>query len=195
MEITKTLYVKDRRAWRSWLEKNHGREKEIWLIYYKKHTDKQRVPYEDAVEEALCFGWIDSTVKTIDKDKYAQRFSPRNPKSSWSEPNKERLRRLIKMGKMTKAGLAKINDELLKELNSNKESQPLEIAPDILKNLKKDSKTWQNFQKFPQTYQIIRISFIEGARNRPQEFQKRLNYFLKMTRENKKFGMKIGNRG
>ncbi|OGK25341.1 hypothetical protein A3C25_06180 [Candidatus Roizmanbacteria bacterium RIFCSPHIGHO2_02_FULL_38_11] len=105
MKLGKTLYIKNREEWRRWLEKNHKKEPEIWLVYYKKHTKKSSIPYNDAVEEALCFGWIDSTVKGIDGEKYAQRFSPRKPKSNWSEPNKERIERLIKEGKMTPAGL------------------------------------------------------------------------------------------
>ena len=105
MKIGKTLYLKNRKEWRRWLEKSHQKEPEIWLICYKKHTGKTSIPYNDAVEEALCYGWIDSNEKGIDREKYAQRFSPRKPKSNWSVVNKERVRRLIKLGKMTPAGL------------------------------------------------------------------------------------------
>jgi len=76
MEISESLYIINRTNWRVWLKKNHNKKNEIWLIFYKKHTGKPRLPYEDAVEEALCFGWIDSTVKRIDENKYAQRFTP-----------------------------------------------------------------------------------------------------------------------
>jgi len=116
MKLGNTLYLKNRDEWRRWLEKNHKREPEIWLIYYKKHTKKSSIPYNDAVEEALCFGWIDSTVKGIDGEKYAQRFSPRKPKSNWSEPNKERIERLIKEGKMTPAGLVFFENKILSTL-------------------------------------------------------------------------------
>ena len=102
MEIGRTLYITNRKAWRAWLARNHAREKEIWLIYYKKHTGKPRIPYDDAVEEALCYGWIDSIIKRVDDERTAQRFSPRRPKSSLSETNKERVRRLIKAKKMTR---------------------------------------------------------------------------------------------
>lgn len=182
MKIGKMLYVSDRNKWRLWLEKNHDKKREIWLIYYKKHTSKARIPYDDAVEEALCFGWIDSTVKGIDKDKYAQRYSPRNPKSGWSEPNIQRVRKLISLGKMTPAGLAVIrydNDSAYK------------IPADIEKDLKADEKAWKNFQKFPKSYQKIRILWIEAARKRPKEFKKRLNYFVKKTSASEKFGMVI----
>lgn len=113
MKLGKTLYVKKRGEWRKWLEKNHQKESEIWLVYYKKHTKKPSIPYNDAVEEALCFGWIDSSEKRIDKERYAQRFTPRKPKSNWSESNKERVRKLIVQGKMTPAGLAAFNNNLL----------------------------------------------------------------------------------
>lgn len=106
MNITKTLYAKDRTQWRRWLEKNHDKEKEIWLVFYRKDSGKVSISYNDAVEEALCFGWIDSIEKGIDGERFAQRFTPRKPKSKWSETNKERVKKLIKEGKMTKAGLA-----------------------------------------------------------------------------------------
>ena len=95
---------------RSWLEKNSEKEKEVWLVYYRKSSGKKRIPYNDAVEEALCFGWIDSTAKKIDEEKFAQKFTPRNPKSPISEMNKERVRRLIKAKKMTEKGLTAIKN-------------------------------------------------------------------------------------
>ncbi|MCX6802286.1 MAG: YdeI/OmpD-associated family protein [Candidatus Diapherotrites archaeon] len=180
MEIGKTLYATERKAWRAWLAEHHSTEKEIWLVYCKKHTGKPRIPYNDAVEEALCYGWIDSTGKKVDDDRTAQRFSPRREKSPLSEMNKERARRLIKSGKMTEAGLAKIRRWLNEKF----------VAPkDILEELKQDALVWKNFKKFPASYRTIRLGFIEGARKRPAEFRKRLNYFIKKTRQNKKFGM------
>jgi len=176
-----TLYVTDRRYWREWLEKNHGKKKEVWLVYYRKSSGKPRIPYNDAVEEALCFGWIDSTAKGIDEEKYVQRFSHRRAGSSWSQMNLERARRLIKQGKMKPIGLGIVKD-LLK-------NERFEVASDILKALKKDKKTWAVFQDFPDSYKRIRIAFIEVGRNRPDEFSRRLRYFLKMTSQNKKFGM------
>ena len=95
---------KNRKQWRIWLEKNHARKKEIWLVYYKKSSNKPRVPYYDAVDEALCFGWIDGTVKSIDTEKYAQRFTPRHKRSSWSATNAARYRALVKAGLVVEAG-------------------------------------------------------------------------------------------
>ncbi len=176
----KTLYVSTRKAWREWLAKHHDKEKEIWLVYYRKHTDRPRISYNAAVEEALCYGWIDSIQRGIDEERFAQRFSPRKKGSAWSEMNKERLRRLIEAGEMTPAGLAAAGEAL--------KDDRLVIAPDILKALKKDEEAWKNFQCFPESYKRIRIGFIEGARNRPEEFTRRLEHFLRMTRQNKRFG-------
>jgi uncharacterized protein YdeI (YjbR/CyaY-like superfamily) len=102
------LYVTNRDDWRKWLERNHAKEKDVWLVYYKKHTGTPRLPYDHAVEEALCFGWIDTTVKRLDDDRFAQRFTPRTNTGNWSELNRQRLQKMIAAGKMTEAGLAKV---------------------------------------------------------------------------------------
>ena len=103
-----SYYAKDRKTWRKWLEKNHKTATGIWLVYFKKDSGKTRVPYADAVEEALCFGWIDSTLRPIDEHSYQQLFTPRKPKSGWSKLNKERVEQLIANKQMTPAGLEKI---------------------------------------------------------------------------------------
>ena len=101
-KTTETLYAKDRKEWRKWLQKNHAKKKDVWLIYYKKHTGKKRIPYDDAVEEALRFGWIDSTVKRMDDERFIQRYSPRKKGSIWALSNIQRVRNLMKQGKMEK---------------------------------------------------------------------------------------------
>jgi uncharacterized protein YdeI (YjbR/CyaY-like superfamily) len=192
MEIGNTLYAKNRKEWRSWLTKNHRSAMEIWLIYYKKQSGKPRIPYNDAVEEALCYGWIDSTLKPINEQCYAQRFSPRRKNSKLSEMNKERVRRLVKAKKMTQFGLETIQHHM--ERNS-KESSTLHnlknftLPKDILKILKLDSVVWKNFDKFPESYKRIRLGWIDAARHRPEIFNQRLQYFIKKTAQNKKFGM------
>src|ERR1051326_6374087 len=105
MEIGRTLYVHTAAAWRAWLKKHHAKAREIWLVYPKKHSGKPRIPYKDAVGQALCFGWIDSITKTIDEDRWTQRFSPRRKGSPLSEMKKARGRRLIRDKQMTPAGL------------------------------------------------------------------------------------------
>jgi hypothetical protein len=181
MEIGRTLYVSNRKAWRAWLARNHATKKEIWLVYPRVHTGKPRIPYNDAVEEALCYGWIDSIIKKLDGNRAAQRWSPRRShKSFLSETNKERVRRMIRAGFMTPAGLEKIQTRM---------DEQFVAAADILVALKRNHRTWKNFQAFPEWYQRIRIGWIDAARHRPEIFKQRLRYLLKMTAQNKRFGM------
>lgn len=112
MEIGETLLVSSRQEWREWLAEHHRDYKEIWLIYYKKTSGKTGISYEESVEEALCFGWIDGQNKSIDQDTYAGRFTPRRPKSPWSDSNRERVTRLLRDGHMTEAGLAVLPADL-----------------------------------------------------------------------------------
>jgi len=192
MKIGKTFYAANRKQWRSWLAKNHRSEPEIWLIYYKKNSGTPRIPYNDAVEEALCYGWIDSTLKPKDEISYLQRFSPRRKNSKLSEMNKERVRRLIKAKKITRFGLEIIQHHMEKETNSSKQSVRVKkfiIPQDILNVLKADPLVWKNFKKFPKSYKHIRVGWIDASRNRHDYFIKRLQYFLKMTAKNKMFGM------
>ena len=102
-----TLEVTSSAEWRAWLAEHHGRETGIWLVFWKKHTGKTAVSYQDAVDEALCFGWIDTLVRRLDADRYAQKFTPRKPKSNWTEANRRIFARLVAAGRMTPAGLAK----------------------------------------------------------------------------------------
>ncbi|MBW4417829.1 MAG: YdeI/OmpD-associated family protein [Myxacorys californica WJT36-NPBG1] len=104
-----TIYASDRTAWREWLEKNHAISSGIWLVYYKVKSGKPSVRYSEAVKEALCFGWIDSKVKSLNEDCYMQIFTPRKPKSVWSKLNKQYVEELISQGLMTEVGLQKIN--------------------------------------------------------------------------------------
>jgi uncharacterized protein YdeI (YjbR/CyaY-like superfamily) len=179
LEEAKLLRVTNRKGWRDWLKRYYRTEKEVWLVYNRKRTGKPRILYNDAVEEALCFGWIDSRVRSVDEDQYAQRFSPRNPKAPYSQANKERLKELVKQGKVVGSVLATLGSILGEQFN---------IARDVLKAIKANKTAWENFRAFSQAYVRIRIAFIEGARNRPAEFRKRLGYFIEMTEKNRQFG-------
>lgn len=191
MKLGKTLYVTNRKQWRAWLAKNHKTASEIWLIYYRQASGRPRLPYNAAVEEALCYGWIDSQYQAIDQDRFAQRFSPRRQNSPLSVMNKERIRRLIKAKKMTRFGLERIQHEIDRASAQPAQTKlkAFELPDDILEALKADPIVWRNFNKFPKSYQAIRVGWIDGARKRPIEFQKRLRYFIKMTAQNKRFGM------
>ena len=180
MKLGKTLYVKNRREWRAWLARHHKTAREVWVVYYKKESGKPRIPYNDAVEEALCYGWIDSLLKPIDRKKYAQRYSPRKKTSKLSDMNRERVSRLIESGRMTKAGLAAI---------AHVQKKVWKIPADIEGRLKKDAIAWRNFQRFPASYKRIRVGWIDAARSRRSAFEQRLRYFLRMTKQNKRFGM------
>ncbi|HEV8305310.1 MAG TPA: YdeI/OmpD-associated family protein [Gemmatimonadales bacterium] len=188
MKLGKTLYVKTRREWRAWLARHHKTAPEIWLIYYKKQSGKPRIPYNHAVEEALCYGWIDSILKPVDADRYAQRFSPRRRTSRLSAMNRERVRRLIASGRMTKVGLASIEHVFHHKLDT-KPRLEWKVPADILRRLEGDPATWKNFQRFPESYKRIRIGWIVAAKPRPEVHEQRLRYFLKMTAQNKRFGM------
>ena len=185
------LHITNRKDWRLWLSENHHKEKEIWLIYYKKHTGKQRVPYNDAVEEALCFGWIDSVVKTIDDERYMQKFTPRKPKSNWSDSNKKRIKKLIKAGEMTKAGLekieiAKINgtwDKTITSTNSFEMPVELENALDINESAK------DFFNELTPSYRRQYIGWIASAKKEETK-QKRVKEAISMLGKKQKLGMK-----
>jgi len=180
MQITKTLSVKSRNDWRSWLKKNYKTKKEIWLVFQNKSSHKTGITYEEAVEEALCFGWIDSTVKKYNKESRVQRFTPRSPKSSYSQLNKERLKKLIRKKKV----IASVR-KTLGDLENEKFIFPMDIIEEIIKN----REAWKNFQKMSEAYKRIRIAFIDGARKRPDVLQQRLDYFIKMTAQNKQYGI------
>jgi uncharacterized protein YdeI (YjbR/CyaY-like superfamily) len=107
-EISPKIFVSSREEWRKWLEKHHRTEKSVWLVQFRKHTGRKSLSYDDAVEEAICFGWIDSFMHGIDDDSYAQKFTPRQAVSQWSEANLNRAAKMIREGKMTPAGLEKL---------------------------------------------------------------------------------------
>ena len=175
MEIGKTLYITERGKWREWLEANFDKEKEIWLVYPNKSTGKPRILYNDAVEEAICFGWIDSTIKKLDPEHAVQRFSPRRSKSTFSQANKERIRWLAKHDLIHPTILETLEPVLEEEF----------IYPeDILDEIRRDDEAWLYFKTLPESYKRIRIAYIDGARERPEEFRKRLRYFLEKTKKN-----------
>src|SRR5437588_1794202 len=165
MEIRKTLYVTSRQEWRAWLTKHYQSETEVWLIYYKKQSGRPRIPYDHAVEEALCFGWVDSIVKRIDDDKFAQKFTPRRDCTKWSALNKRRLRKLIREGRMTEPGLAKIDFATLGE---EPRAKPGKGDPDIPRFVKQalmaNAKAWENFQNLAPSHRRQYIHWIMDAK-------------------------------
>lgn len=172
----KIKYFENRKDWRKWLTDNFEMANEIWFVFPNKSSDKKSIAYNDAVEEALCFEWIDSTIKPLDADHRIQRFTPRKPKSTYSQANKERLKWLLE----NKMIYPKLEDKIRNVL-----SETFIFPNDIIERLKEDKTVWKNYQHFSETYKRIRIAYIEAARKRPEEFEKRLNNFIYKTKENK----------
>jgi uncharacterized protein YdeI (YjbR/CyaY-like superfamily) len=187
----KPLQVKDRESWRAWLEKNHALEKEIWLVHYKKHVAKPGISYEDAVEEALCFGWIDGMLRRVDEEKHVLRYSPRRRGSIWSESNKKRAERMIEQGRMTEAGLAKV-----REAKDNGEWQKAalredtaNIPPDLEGALNGNSQARRYFEELAPSRKKQYIWWIASAKT-DQTRQKRIRETVRLVEANKRPGTK-----
>jgi uncharacterized protein YdeI (YjbR/CyaY-like superfamily) len=189
MKITRTLYVKDREEWRRWLQEHYASESEVWLIYPKAHTGTQRIPYDDAVEEALCFGWIDSNVQTIDDEKYAQKFTPRRTTSKWSALNRQRARRMIAEGKMTEAGFALLPDLSQPDEEANPARAFVALPADVEAALRANPPAWENYSRFTERYQQICLGWITHAKKEETRL-KRIQEFVELTAKNQKIGMK-----
>ena len=188
----KQLYVPDRSRWRSWLVKNHDKEEDgIWLVFYRKKASKPTLEYEHAVEEALCFGWIDSIIKKIDETKYTRKFTPRKAGSMWSKLNKKRACKMIKQGLMTKAGLAKIRSAK-KTGKWDKDPRPkisLDVPDEFATALAKNKKARENFNKLAPTYRRHYIGWIAVAK-RDQTRKRRIAESIALLEQGKKLGLK-----
>lgn len=192
MEKT-TFYASNREEWRSWLEQNHASQSEIWLIFYKKHTGQPTVSYDEAVEEALCFGWIDSILRRIDDEKHMQKFSPRKDSSNWSEINKRRVWKLHKEGKMTEAGLSKVTFPLDDSLEKEPEKKPQKelVIPDhIRKVLEADPAAWENFNLLAPSHKRQYVGWIMDAKKEETQLR-RAGQAVELLRENKKLSEKL----
>lgn len=193
MQGIDSIYLSTRKQWREWLQHYHQTETVIWLEYYKKHTGKPSIPYNDAVEEALCFGWIDSTVRRIDAERYMQKFTPRKMKSTWSVSNVIRVDKLTKQGKMTAKGL---------ELYQFAKNQNLLPDPSLKQKLKlPDTPSWfeealdknpaarSHFYKLAPSYRRNYIGWIMDAKQAETKLR-RLGEAINMLSKGEKLGMK-----
>ncbi len=188
MKIGKTVYCKTREEWRAWLKANHATESEIWLIYYKKGSSQPRVPYDDAVEEALCFGWIDSTLQRIDEEKYVQKFSPRLPGSTWSFSNKQRIAKMIKAGLRTQAGLDKITYSHPERMPRAK-SKPAPVIPDDLRRaIEASPKAKENLAQVSEPVLRIYVNVVEEAK-KPETRARRIQRVVEFIERGKRPGM------
>ena len=181
MDLQNLLPAQNREELRQWLSENHKKERECWVVVKRGRPveDGKTFWYIDAVEEAMCFGWIDSTTKKLDSGVTAQRLAPRRKGSLWSELNKERCRRMERLGRMTDVGRAVLPDMT---------EAGFVIDRDILKALQADKEVWETFQKFPPLYQRVRIDTIQIKKRQPELFQRRLQKLLKNTKAGVMYG-------
>ncbi|MGG4144939.1 YdeI/OmpD-associated family protein [Paenibacillus algorifonticola] len=178
MEIEHLLAITSREALRIWLHENGKTEKSCWVAV-SMTPNPNTLQYLDAVEECLCFGWIDGVKKKTSKSQLAQRLSPRSKKSSWTELNKERVRRLEKLGLMSDEGRKVLPDM---------DPHSFKIDRVIEQRLKEDRHIYENFSAFPALYQRVRIDTIQSNKNQPPLFESRLDKFITNTKENKMYG-------
>ncbi len=190
MKLTNTFYAKDLAEWHAWLEEHYASLREIWLIYYKAHTGQPCVDYEDSVQEALCYGWIDSLIQRIDEQTYARKFTPRTNTAKWSESNKKRVAKLIREGRMTAAGLAKLGD-LPVDGSEPPETKPLPftIPPEIEQRIRENPDAWENFNKLAPSQRRLYIGWATSAR-RAETVERRLKEVIDDLEQNKPLGLK-----
>lgn len=177
---TNLLSATNRHELRAWLAEHHDTEKECWVIVKRgRPQPDQTFWYLDAVEEALCFGWIDSTEKRLENGVTAQRLAPRKKNSAWSELNKERCRRLEKLGLMTDSGRNALPDM---------SASGFVIDPQILRALQSDPAVWNRFLSFPPLYRRVRIDTIQIKSKQPELFNRRLQKLVDNTRQGILYG-------
>jgi uncharacterized protein YdeI (YjbR/CyaY-like superfamily) len=180
------IHPQTRAEWRSWLEQHHTRQEGIWLISYKKGTGKPRFDYDEAVEEALCFGWIDSKPNKLDEERSLLWFAPRKPRTGWSKLNKERVERLIKQGQMMPAGLAKVTTAQQDgSWNVLDAIEALEIPPDLEQALAAYETARQNFDAFPKSVKRGILEWIAAAK-KPETRAKRVTETAQLAAQNER---------
>ena len=176
MENKEILYCAERQEWRDWLAEHFESRGEIWFVFPTKKSGEKSVSYNDAVEEALCFGWIDGRAGTLDEKHHIRRFTPRRKGSGYSQPNIERLIWLDRQGLIHPQVRKSVEDII---------NAPFVFPQDILDAIKQDEQAWSNYEQFAEPYKRIRVAYIDAARKRPAEFEKRLQNFIRKTKENK----------
>lgn len=181
----------DRNEWRAWLEKNHDSKTGVWLLFYKKDTAKPNISYEDSVEEALCFGWIDSIIRKIDETTYARKFTPRKPNSKWSKSNKERAERMIRVGKMTEHGIPHVEEAKKTGAWSSPVSPPkgLTVPRFMEEALEANEKALENFKKLGKSFRSQYIGWVTSAK-KEETRRRRLAEAIELLEKNKKLGLK-----
>jgi uncharacterized protein YdeI (YjbR/CyaY-like superfamily) len=189
MKITRSFTAPDRATWHDWLAENASAASEIWLIYFKASTGKPTISYQDSLEEALCFGWVDSLIQKIDAEKYARKFTPRQPGSKWSALNKHLVARLVREGRMTGAGLAVVDFDI-SEAPATRPKRPEPPLPEWLKaGLMTSPTAWENFSKLPASHRRNYILWISEAR-REETRLRRIREAIRRLEKNETLGLK-----
>jgi uncharacterized protein YdeI (YjbR/CyaY-like superfamily) len=189
MKITQTFIAPDRATWRNWLTEHGSRTSEVWLVYYKATTGKPSISYQDSLEEALCFGWVDSIIQKIDEEKYARKFTPRKAGSKWSELNKHLVAKLVQEGRMTVAGLARV-DFPLSEAPVSRPKRPDLPMPEWLKaGLMTSTTAWENYLKLAPSHQRNYIGWISDAK-KDETRQRRIREAIGRLEKNETLGLK-----
>ncbi len=182
-----SIYAKNRTEWRNWLLKNHLKESKVNLIKYRKYTGKPSLSAKEAMEEAICFGWIDTTVRKLDDERYMQSFSKRNKNSKWSVNTLSYGKQLLKEGKMSEAGIDAYKEGLKKKAYDGHVQKNPEPPEDFLKELAKEKKAKENFEKMAPSYRKTYIRRIELAK-RLETRNKRIKEIIDRLKDNKKWG-------
>jgi uncharacterized protein YdeI (YjbR/CyaY-like superfamily) len=164
--IMKTFFAEDRTKWRAWLESNHSQASEIWLVHYKKEAGQPQIEYEAAVEEAICFGWIDGKIRKLDDARYARLFTPRKPTSKWSRANLERAAKMIRQGKMTATGM-KVFDP-----RNQTPAQPTKLPTSLEARFRRQESAWENFTQFRPSYQRLTIGWVASAKQEATQLRR-----------------------
>jgi uncharacterized protein YdeI (YjbR/CyaY-like superfamily) len=181
----KTLEAQTLAAWRAWLARNHQSQKEVWLVFHKRHTGRPSIAYEDAVDEALCYGWIDSLIRRLDDDRYARKFTPRRPGSRWSTINRKRYARLQASGRLTPAGVRLAPTERSGDAPQVKLDQ---LPRYIERGIKRNRAAWKFFQSLAPSHRRRYIGWIDSAR-REETKARRLQEAIKMLTAGEKLGL------
>lgn len=176
-----TVFARDRADWRRWLAKHCARAGEIWLVFYKKGSGKQTVSYDEAVEEALCFGWVDGLKKGIDEESYAFRFTPRKPKSAWSKSNLDRVQRLMAEGRMMPAGLEAYHSTSHRKVAALPTAMPKALE----KKFREQRAAWANYGKFPPGYRRVTAGWVASAKKEETRV-KRLEKLIEFSARNER---------
>jgi len=186
VKTLRTLKVRSRREWRNWLQQHHDSETEIWLIFHKQHADETSIGYTDAIEEALCFGWVDSLVARLDEDRYARKFTPRKPNSRWSTINRQRYADLKARGLMAAPGLAR---EPTSRSGDAPRPSMAAIPSYIETKLRANARAWEHFERLAPSYRRLYIGWIDSAK-REETKEKRLREAIDLLAAGKKLGLK-----